>query len=325
MRRDLVAYGKDMPAELQKPFDGMERNGNPWNFARVDRTGWTEGLEVPLLSEHKDAEVLFWVGCAASYDERARKIARSLVRLFQLAGVDFAILGPEESCTGDPARRAGNEYLFQMLAQSNVETLNGYGVKKIVTTCPHCFNALGTEYADFGGKYEVVHHSVFLQQLLAERKLVPRKSVDGKVVFHDSCYLGRYHDVYDPPRAVLEAIPGLQLVEANDATGRSAARERGLCCGAGGAQYWKEEEKGRTRVNFERTDQLLATGARIVTTACPFCQTMLTDGIKAKDQEGLEQLDIVELLERSIDPGSAQGRPEAAPGDPARVAPSARG
>lgn len=323
LRRDLVAYGKDMPPELQKPFDGMERNGNPWNFARMDRTGWTEGLEVRLLEEHEGAEVLFWVGCAASYDERARKIARSLVRLFQMAGVDFAILGPEESCTGDPARRAGNEYLFQMLAQANVETLNGYGVKKIVTTCPHCFNALANEYPDFGGKYEVVHHSVFLERLLAEGKLVPRRSVDAKVVFHDSCYLGRYNDVYDPPRKVLAAIPGTTMVEAHDASGRSAARERGLCCGAGGAQYWKEEEKGRTRVNVERTDQLLATGASIVASACPFCQTMLLDGIKAKDQEGVEQLDIVELLERSVDPGSPLGRAEALPGDPARIAPAA--
>jgi len=323
MRRDLVAYGKDMPPELQKPFDGMERNGNPWNFARVDRTGWTEGLEVKLLAEHEGAEVLFWVGCAASYDERARKIARSLVRLFQLAGVDFAILGAEESCTGDPARRAGNEYLFQMLAQANVETLNGHRVKKIVTTCPHCFNALANEYPDFGGRYEVLHHSVFLQQLLADGRLVPRKSVEAKIVFHDSCYLGRYNDVYDPPRKVLAAIPGTTIVEAHDASGRSAARERGLCCGAGGAQFWKEEEKGRTRVNFERTDQLLATGASIVTSACPFCQTMLVDGIKAKDAEGIEQLDIVELLERSVDPGSPLGRPEAAAGDPARVAPAA--
>jgi Fe-S oxidoreductase len=307
MRRDLVAYGKDMPPELQKPFDGMERNGNPWNFARIDRTGWTEGLEVKVLSEHPGAEVLFWVGCAASYDDRARKIARSLVRLFQLAGVDFAILGSEESCTGDPARRAGNEYLFQMLAAANVETLNGHGVKKIVTTCPHCFNTLANEYPDFGGKYEVVHHSVFLEDLLSRKKLVPTKAIAGKVVFHDSCYLGRYNDVYDPPRKILSSIPGLHLVEAHDAQGGSAHRERGLCCGAGGAQFWKEEEKGRTRVSTERTEQLLATGAGIVTSACPFCQTMLTDGIKAKDQEGLEQLDIVEILERSIDAAPATG------------------
>ncbi|MBI2894100.1 MAG: (Fe-S)-binding protein [Deltaproteobacteria bacterium] len=323
MRRDLVTYGKHMPADLQKPFDGMESNGNPWSFARMDRTAWTEGLGVRTMKEHPKAEVLFWVGCAASYDDRAKKIARATARLMTLAKVDFAILGAEESCTGDAARRAGNEYLFQTLAQKNVETLGRYGVKKIVTTCPHCFNTLGNEYPDFGGKYEVVHHTVFLQDLLSQGKLVPRRSVAKKVVFHDSCYLGRYNDVYAPPRKVLGAIPGIELVEARDGTGRSAALDRGLCCGAGGAQFWKEEEHGKVRVSTERTDQLLATGAGVIASGCPFCQTMILDGVKARDREDVEELDVAEILERAIDPDSPFGVPAALPKDPRRLAPAA--
>jgi Fe-S oxidoreductase len=298
LRRDLVMMKNEFPAELMNPFNGIETNGNPWNMSKMDRANWTDGLDVPLISDKPDAKVLYWVGCAASYDDRAKKIARSTVQLLKQAGVDFAILGTEESCTGDPARRAGNEYLFQTIAQGNVETLKGYEAEKkqIITTCPHCFNTLANEYPDFGGHYDVVHHSTYLQQLIEEKKLVPKKSVDGKVVFHDSCYLGRYNDVYDAPRQVLKAIPGIQLEEVNYWN-----KSRGLCCGAGGAQMFMEEQNEK-RVNVKRTLQLLDTGATTIASGCPFCMTMLTDGLKAQEkEEQIKQLDIAELLAHSVE------------------------
>ncbi len=308
MRRNLVTIQGEFPAELQGPFDGMETNGNPWNLSRMDRANWAEGLDIPLASDKPDADVLYWVGCAASYDDRAKRISRATAALLRQAGVDFAILGQEETCTGDSARRAGNEYLFMTLVEANVETLNGYkeqgGVKKIVTTCPHCFNALANEYPDFGGKYEVVHHTDYLLGLVAEGKLKPGKSVNAKVVYHDSCYLGRYNDIYDPPRKILEGIPGVQLVEPEYWT-----KNKGLCCGAGGAQMWMEEQN-KDRVNIKRTKQLLETGADTIASACPFCMTMLTDGIKAEEKEDkVKQLDIVELL--AISCGAEEKQPEA--------------
>ncbi len=314
MRRALVMDKEQIPKELRSAFMGMETNRNPWNLAAMDRATWAEGLGIPVLADKPSAEWLFWVGCAASYDPRAKAIARATAQLFQLAGLDFAILGTEEGCTGDPARRAGNEYLFQILAQQNVETLGGYGVRKIVTTCPHCFNTLGNEYADFGGSFEVVHHSALLTRLVAEGRIVARESLSGDadktvdVVFHDSCYLGRYNQIYDPPRNVLMSLPGVNLVEVE------ASRERGLCCGAGGAQFWKEEEHGRTRVNYERTDQLLGSGAKIIATACPFCMTMITDGLKAREREDVEQLDVAEVLLRACAIDRPMGAPAAVPG-----------
>ncbi|MGB0679566.1 MAG: (Fe-S)-binding protein [Polyangiales bacterium] len=302
MRREQMMVQNEFPHELAKPFQGMENNGNPWNLSSMDRGNWAEGLDVPLLSAHRDAAVLYWVGCAASYDDRAKKVARSVASLLKHAGVDFAILGTEESCTGDPARRAGNEYLFQMLAEQNVETLGGYTAEKktIITACPHCFNTLANEYPDFGGRYEVVHHSDFLLSLVARRKIVPQHAVQGKVVYHDSCYLGRYNDIYDSPRAVLQAIPGVELVEVEH-----FQRHRGLCCGAGGAQMWMEEQNDN-RVNQKRTLQLLDTGARRIASACPFCMTMLSDGLKAENKEAeVAQLDIAELLWTSVQGGAA--------------------
>jgi Fe-S oxidoreductase len=296
MRRNLVMIrGESFPAELNKPFQGMETNGNPWNLSRVDRANWAEGLDVPTMAENPTAEVLYWVGCAASYDDRAKKTARATAELLKKAGVDFAILGEEENCTGDSARRAGNELLFLMLAEMNVATINGYkeqgGVKKILTTCPHCFNTLANEYPDFGGKWEVVHHTDYLLELVARGKLKPKKSVKGRVVYHDSCYLGRYNDIYDSPREILKRIPGVELVEAEYWT-----RNKGLCCGAGGAQMWMEEQN-KDRVNVKRTKQLLETGATTVASACPFCMTMLSDGIKDQEKEAdVKNLDIVELL-----------------------------
>lgn len=298
MRRNLVMVKNEFPHELQKPFQAMEVNGNPWNLSRMDRAAWSDGLDIATFAEKPTAEVLYWVGCAASYDDRAKKIARATARLLKQAGVDFAILGQEESCTGDPARRAGNELLFAMLAETNAAVLNGYkeqgGMKTVVTACPHCFNSLKNEYPDFGAKLEVVHHTDFLMGLLARRKLVPKKPVQGRVVYHDSCYLGRYNDVYESPREILRQIPGVELVEPDYWT-----KSRGLCCGAGGAQMWMEEQN-TNRVNVKRTLQLVDTGAKTVASACPFCMTMLTDGLKSQSlEDSVKQMDVAELLDLS--------------------------
>jgi Fe-S oxidoreductase len=305
MRRHLVTMKGEFPAELGKPFEGMEVNGNPWNLARVDRAAWTEGLDVQRMADKPDAPVLFWVGCAASYDDRAKKIARATAKLLKSAGVDFAILGDEETCTGDPARRAGNEYLFSMLAETNAATLNGYkekgGARQVITTCPHCFNTLLNEYPDFGVKLEVIHHTDFLLGLVAERKLVPKGGVAARVAYHDSCYLGRYNDGYASPRAVLESIPGLELVEVEHFN-----KKRGLCCGAGGAQMWMEEQN-KDRVNVKRSLQLIDTGAKTIASACPFCMTMITDGVKAHNKEAeVKNLDIAELLAEACGVGDAK-------------------
>ncbi len=291
MRRNVVMIRGEFPHELQRPFQAMETNGNPWNLSRMDRAAWSDGLEIPTLAEKGDAKVLYWVGCAASYDDRAKKIARATARLLKAAGVDFAILGQEETCTGDPARRAGNEFLFAMLAEMNVATLDGYNAKEktIVTACPHCFNTLLNEYPQFGAQLKVVHHTQFLVDLVREGKLKIKKKLAEKLVYHDSCYLGRYNDVYDAPREILTAI-GASLVEAE------WSKSKGLCCGAGGAQMWMEE-KGTERVNKKRTLQLLETGAKSIASACPFCMTMLTDGLKAENlEESVKQMDVAELL-----------------------------
>ncbi|MET0791885.1 MAG: (Fe-S)-binding protein [Polyangiaceae bacterium] len=306
MRRNLVVIKGEFPSQLGKPFEGMEGNGNPWNLARVDRASWSEGLGVKSCADKPDAEVLFWVGCAASYDDRAKKIARSTAQLLLAAGVDFAILAEEETCTGDPARRAGNEYLYSMLAETNAATLNGYkekgGVKKIITTCPHCFNTLKNEYPDFGAKFEVVHHTDYMLELVALKKLKPTKPVRAKVVYHDSCYLGRYNDIYDSPRSILQSIPGVELVEAEGVN-----KKKGLCCGAGGAQMFMEEQNSN-RVNVKRTLQLLDTGATTIASACPFCMTMLSDGIKSQSkEEQVRNMDVVEMLALSCDVAGGAG------------------
>lgn len=315
VRRQLVMERGEFPDQLQNAFRGLETVGNPYSFANEQRAEWSAGLEIPLRSEKPDAEVLYWVGCSPSFDDRARKIARATAQLMKLGGVNFAILGPEERCTGDPARRAGNEYLFQTMAQANVEVLNNYAPKQIVTTCPHCFNTLKNEYRDFGGHYQVIHHTEFLLGLVRAGKLKPQHHALGAVVFHDSCYLGRYNDVYDAPRELLKSIPGLTLVEAPE------SRDRGMCCGAGGAQMWKEEEpvrksdarEGAGKVNHARTRQLLRVlptppvgGQRTVAAACPFCMTMLRDGLKDQGHEDVAMLDVAELLLKSVEaPASA--------------------
>jgi heterodisulfide reductase subunit D len=254
-------------------------------------------MQVTTMAEYaakgESPEVLFWVGCAGSYDQRAQKITRAFATILDKAGIRWAILGKEELCTGDPARRAGNEFLFQMMAWQNIQVLNNYGVKRIVTACPHCFNILRNEYPELGGAYEVIHHTMYLQQLIDEGRI--RLKEGGpyrgrRITYHDSCYLGRANDVYEAPRKVLEALEA-ELVEMK------RCRSKGLCCGAGGAQMFKEEEKGTTRVNFERTAEALDTGAGVVAAACPFCNTMLTDGVKHGEKEdSVKVMDIAELI-----------------------------
>ncbi len=297
MRRYLVQERGELPSELQTAFRCLESSFNPWGFPAEERANWAEGLDIKTLAEHPDAEVIFWIGCAPAFDDRAKKVTRATARLMQKAGVDFAILGTEEQCTGDVARRAGNEYLFQMFAQQNVETLNGYGAdkKRIVATCPHCYNMLQHEYPDFGGHYHVIHHTTFLADLLAAGKLNPTRRVDKRVIYHDSCYLGRYNDIYDEPRDTLKRIPGLTLIEPIQ------TRDRGMCCGAGGAQMFKEEEQGDQRINIARTQQLLDTNPDVISSACPFCMRMLTDGLADLDRESLPQLDIAEILLESVE------------------------
>lgn len=251
-----------------------------------------------LAADGKTPDILFWVGCAGSFDQRAQKITKAFVKILNHLDIDFAILGEEEACTGDPARRAGNEFMFQMLAIQNIQVLNGYGVKKIVTACPHCFNVLKNEYPALGGNYEVIHHSQFLQQLIDEGKLriTDGKAFKGKrITFHDSCYLGRANGVYDAPRSVIKQLDA-ELVEMK------RCRTKGLCCGAGGGQMWKEDEPGNKRINMERIEEALGTNPNVVAASCPFCMTMLSDGVKAKDkEEEVQVLDIAELIAKAED------------------------
>jgi Fe-S oxidoreductase len=259
-------------------------------------------MKVPLLAElfaeGKQPEILFWVGCAGSFDQRAQKITRAFVTILDKLQINYAILGKEEMCNGDPARRAGNEFMFQMMAYQNIQTLNNYGIKKIVTACPHCFNILKNEYPALGGSYEVIHHTVFLQQLIDEGKIKLREGgvfKGKKITYHDSCYLGRANNIYEAPRKVLEAFD-TELVEMK------RCKTNGLCCGAGGAQMFKEEEKGTIRINSERTNEAIGTGANIIAAACPFCNTMLTDGVKlAEKEESVKVFDIAELVAQSIE------------------------
>ena len=258
-------------------------------------------MNVPTLAEltaqGKSPEILFWVGCAGSFDDRAKRVTKAFIKILNAVGTNFAVLGTEESCTGDPARRAGNEFLFQMQAMSNIQVLNGYNIKKIVTACPHCFNTIKNEYPDLGGNYEVIHHSTFLQQLINEGKikLTEGGSFKGKkITYHDSCYLGRANNIYEAPREVLQALDA-DLVEMK------RCRTTGLCCGAGGAQMWKEPEKGTKDINVERAEEAIGTGAKTIAVACPFCMTMMTDGVKSKEKEAeVVVKDLAELIAEAI-------------------------
>jgi Fe-S oxidoreductase len=251
-----------------------------------------------LFAQGKSPDILFWVGCAGSFDQRAQKITKAFATILTKVGLNYAILGKEEMCTGDPVRRAGNEFMFQMMAFQNIQLLNNYAIKKIVTACPHCFNIIKNEYKELGGNYEVIHHTLLLQQLINEGKIKMKEggSFKGKrITYHDSCYLGRANNIYEAPRKVLEALDA-ELVEMK------RCRSSGLCCGAGGAQMFKEEEKGDIRINIERSNEAIGTGAAIIAAACPFCNTMLTDGVKgAEREENVKVMDIAELIAASLD------------------------
>jgi len=287
------------PPEVKTVFDNLERNFTPWGFSHSTRADWASGLDIPTMAQVGDAskvDVLFWVGCAGAYDARYQKVSVAFSRLMQKAGISFAILGTEEKCNGDAARRMGNEYLAQTLMTENIETLKRYNVSKIVATCPHCFHSLKKEYPQFGGRFEVEHHTDFLDRLVSEGRLTPKseKRPKGTITYHDSCYLARYNDVVSTPRNALQAA-GAQLVEME----RSG--DKGLCCGAGGGRMWMEEHHGK-RINIERTEEALATGASTVASACPFCLTMMNDGVKAKEaSEKVAVKDIAEILLESVE------------------------
>ncbi len=288
-RRYLVMDRGSLPDGARQALQSLEQRGHPWRGTTFNRTGWMKGLDVPLMADKKKADVLFWVGCTAALDARTQSVARAMARVLKGANVDFAVLGEEETCTGDPARRLGNEYLFQMLAQQNIQTFQRYGVKRIVTICPHCYNTLKNEYPDFGGRYEVQHSLELVGQLLREGRLKLRAESES-IAYHDSCYLGRHNGLYRPPRELAALVPGLQLVEP-----RPGGRE-GLCCGAGGGRMWVEEPAEK-RVSHLRARQLLATGAPVIGASCPFCIQMLTEGVEAERGQGTQQVrDLVEMV-----------------------------
>ena len=307
LRRNLVLEDSRFPSELSLAFRNMENAGNPWGEARSARLAWTKGLsfEVPTVAglaaagRLDELDVLYWVGCAAAFDERNRRVARAVVTCLRAAGIRFAVLGQEESCTGDPARRMGNEYVFQMLAAANIDTLKRYGMERrtIITACPHCFNTIGNEYGQLGGRFEIVHHSAYLRRLLDEGRLRVAQEAARSVTLHDSCYLARYNDVIAEPRDVLAAVPGIELREM-DKSGRST-----FCCGAGGGRMWMEETRG-TRINVERSRQAVATGADTLVTECPFCMTMMRDGLAEIGEvpgSGMATMDLAEILAAGID------------------------
>ncbi len=305
LRRYLVMERSDFPPGMQEAMRGLEARGHPFRGATASRSDWYRDLGVPEMAEVGDAreiDVLHWAGCAAAFDERNQRVARAFARVMQRAGVRFAVLGPEENCTGDPARRIGHEYLFQVLARQNIATLQGYGVTRIVTACPHCFNTLKNEYPRFGGEFEVIHHSRFIARLLAEGRL---RLSDGagagaarRLTYHDPCYLGRYNDTYDEPRAVLDRLPGSERVEM------TRSRDRGFCCGGGGGRAWLEETGAR--INHARAGEAVGTGADTIAAACPFCLMMLEDGVKARQGEReVSVRDLAELVEETTRPREA--------------------
>lgn len=296
MRRHLVMDEGDVPPELARTFQNLERQGNPWGLNRNDRIKWREGFEeiAPTVHENKDFEYLFWIGSMGSYDNRTIKITKATLQLLHMAGVNFAILGNEEKSSGDTARRAGNEFLFQQCCTENIETFQKYNIKKIITADPHTFNTFKNEYPDFGFEAEVYHHTEILHKLIQEGRLTPTNEVKERVTYQDPCYLGRYNNVYDPPREVLKAIPGVELVEME------RHRDNAMCCGAGGGLMWLEEREGK-RINVERTEHALEVSPGVIGTACSYCMTMMSDGTKAKEvEEKVQPLDIAEILLKSV-------------------------
>jgi len=291
MRRNLILGESNFPPELNVVFKNIETNFTPWAFNASDRANWAEGMNIKTMAEDPNTEYLFWVGCAGSFDARYQKVTKSIAQLMQKANIDFRILGVEEKCNGDTARRLGNEYLAQMMMHENVETLNNYGIKKIVTGCPHCFNSLKHEYPQFGGTFEVVHHTELINKLLEDGKIkLKNEEVKSKITYHDSCYLGRYNNIYDSPRDPLKMIKGTELIEME------RNREKGFCCGAGGGRMFLEEKEG-TRINNNRSEEAISTNADTVASACPFCMTMLTDGIKSFEKSvSVKVKDVAEII-----------------------------
>ncbi|RCK77442.1 MAG: Fe-S oxidoreductase [Ignavibacteriae bacterium] len=288
MRRFLVLNESRFPKELQIAFQNLERNYNPWSFSSSAREDWASDLNVPIVSNSEGVDLLFWVGCAGAFDDRAKKVSRAMVKILHKANIKFAILGNEEKCTGDFARRSGNEYLAQMLINENISTLNKYKIKRILTTCPHCYNTLKNEYPAFGGRYEVIHHSEFIENLISDGKIILSKSLNTKTVYHDSCYLGRYNGIYNQPRKILKTVSVNQIVEMK------RNKDKGFCCGAGGARMFMEETEGK-RINHERTDEALALNVGMIGTACPFCLTMLSDGVK--DRQKSDEIAVKDIAE----------------------------
>jgi len=295
MRRHLVLDESRMPKQAETALRNIENVANPYGLSHQSRADWAKDLGISFAADKPDAEYLYWVGCAASFDDRAKTIAAALAKILQAAGVDFAILGTEEKCTGDPARRIGNEYLFQERAKENVEVLKKHNVRKIIASCPHCFNTFANEYKDFGGEYEVVHHTQLIDRLLKEGRITldPAKAQEDTITYHDSCYLGRWNDIFAPPRDILEQIPGLRVVEM------ARSKNEGMCCGAGGGRMWMEEDQ--PRVNHRRVDQAVDTHATKVATACPFCLNMFDEGIAAKQiGDTLAVDDVAVYVARSL-------------------------
>jgi Fe-S oxidoreductase/nitrate reductase gamma subunit len=294
MRQYKVLMEADFASELQLTFRNMENNSNPWGIGAHLRAEWAKDLGIKTLAEDPDVEYLFYVGCSGSFDDRGKKVSMAFANILKAAGVRFGILGAEEGCCGDSAMRAGNEYLSQALMQANIESMNGYGVKKIICTCPHGYNTIKKDYPHFGGNFEVYHHTEIIADLLASGKIILKKPVEGRYAYHDSCFLGRYNNIYDHPRAILRAVPGIERVEMERTLDRS------FCCGAGGARMWMEEDIG-DRINNMRTDQAIAVQASAVAVGCPFCLTMLADGIKARSvEETMAVFDIAEIVWRAM-------------------------
>ncbi|MCH7973563.1 MAG: 4Fe-4S dicluster domain-containing protein [Bacteroidetes bacterium] len=293
MRRDLVLTEAKFPSNLNNVFKSIETNFTPWAFNPADRANWAEGMDIKTMAQDPNGEILFWVGCAGSYDARYQKVTKAFAKLMQKGNIDFRILGTEEKCNGDTARRLGNEYLAQTMMKENIEKLNNYNVKKIVTACPHCFHSLKNEYKQFGGNFEVVHHTEFIDEMLSESKLEMNNNGDKTaidVTYHDSCYLGRYNNIFDSPRNSLGKVEKINYIEMK------RSKTRGLCCGAGGGRMFLEDEEGG-RINIERTKEALETGADTIASACPFCMTMLTDGVKHFEKsEEVEVKDIAEII-----------------------------
>ncbi|MBS1272555.1 MAG: putative iron-sulfur-binding oxidoreductase FadF [Candidatus Marinimicrobia bacterium] len=297
MRRSLVLEEAKIEKQVATTFKNMENQQNPWGLAGSTREEWTEGLDVPRISgvDPDELEVVYWIGCAGAFDDRAKQVSKAMVKILNAAGVKYAILGKKEVCTGDPARRIGNEYVFQMLAEQNIETFKEYNISTLLTQCPHCFNTFANEYPQFGGEYEVIHHTTFVKNLIEQGRLTLTKPRAQRITYHDSCYLGRHNDIYADPRDLLLAIPDVEVVEMEN------SKENGFCCGAGGGRMWMEETEGHTKVNNERVNQAAAVSPDTVGTACPFCATMISDGINENGlADQMDTEDIIQMVAGSI-------------------------